>query len=46
MENTFIPLNICNFNFIKCNETIRSIIYNTKISKSTKSIISVEMYLC
>src|SRR6266542_6855346 len=46
MENTSISLNICNFNSIECNGIIRSITYNTKISKSTESIISVEMYLC
>ncbi len=46
MENTSIPSNICNFNSIECNETIRSITYNTKIPKSTESIISVGMYLC
>src|SRR6266540_3854951 len=46
MENTSILLNICNFNSIECNEIIRSITYNTKIPKSTESIISVRMYLC
>src|SRR6266540_4080203 len=46
MENTSIPSNICNFNSIECNRTIRSITHNTKIPKSTKSIVSVEMYLC
>ena len=43
MKNTSIPLNICNFNSIECNEIIRSITHNTKISKSTESIISVRM---
>src|SRR6266542_3607885 len=46
MENTSIPSNICNFNSIECNGTIRSITHNTKIPKSTESIISVGMYLC
>src|SRR6266542_35158 len=46
MENTSIPSNICNFNYIECNGTIRSITHNTKIPKSTESIISVGMYLC
>src|SRR6266540_996097 len=46
MENTSIPSNICNFNSIECNGTIRSITHNTKIPKSTESIISVRMYLC
>src|SRR6266542_4108942 len=46
MENTSIPSNICNFNSIECNRTIRSITHNTKIPKSTESIISVGMYLC
>ena len=40
MENTSIPSNICNFNSIECNGTIRSITHNTKIPKSTESIIS------
>src|SRR6266511_214156 len=46
MENTSIPSNICNFNSIECNGTIRSITHNIKIPKSTESIISVGMYLC
>src|SRR6266540_3562161 len=46
MENTSISSNICNFNSIECNRTIRSITHNTEISKSTESIISVRMYLC
>src|SRR6266498_495941 len=46
MENTSIPSNICNFNSIECNGTIRSITHNTKIPKSTESIISVGIYLC
>src|SRR6266511_597460 len=46
MKNTSISSNICNFNSIKCNETIRSITHNTKILKSTELIISVRMYLC
>src|SRR6266511_3891641 len=46
MENTSIPSNICNFNSIECNGIIRSITHNTKIPKSTESIISVGMYLC
>ena len=46
MKNTSIPLNICNFNSIECNEIIRSITHNTKILKSTESIISVRIYLC
>src|SRR6266540_3439464 len=46
MENTSIPSNICNFNFIKCNGIIRSITHNTKIPKSTESIILVRIYLC
>src|SRR6266540_2867064 len=46
MENTSIPSNICNFNSIKYNRTIKLITYNTKIPKSTESIISVRMYLC
>src|SRR6266542_7031562 len=46
MENTSIPSNICNFNSIECNGIIRLITHNTKISKSTESIISVRMYLC
>ena len=46
MKNTSISSNICNFNSIECNGTIRSITHNTKIPKSTESIISVGMYLC
>ena len=46
MENTSIPSNICNFNSIECNRIIRLITHNTKIPKSTESIISVGMYLC
>src|ERR1043165_2952465 len=46
MENTSTPSNICNFDSIECNGTIRSITHNTQILKSTESIISVGMYLC
>ena len=46
MENTSTPSNICNFDSIECNGTIRSITHNTQIPKSTESIISVGMYLC
>ena len=46
MENTSISSNICNFNSIKYNKTIRSITHNTEIPKSTESIISVRIYLC
>jgi hypothetical protein len=46
MENTFIPSNICNFDSIECNGIIRLITHNTKLPKSTESIISVGMYLC
>ena len=46
MKNTSIPSNICNFNSIECNRTITSITHNTKILKSTESIISVRMHLC
>ena len=43
----FIPLkNKKRHNTIECNKIIKSITYNTKIPKSTKSIISVGMYLC
>jgi hypothetical protein len=45
MENTSTS-NICNFDSIECNGTIRLITHNTKIPKSTESIISVGMYLC
>src|SRR6266540_1053753 len=45
MKNTSISSNICNFNSIECNRTIRLITHNTKIPKSTESIISVGMYL-
>ena len=46
MENTSTPSNICNFDSIECNGTIRLITNNTKILKTTESIISVGMYLC
>src|ERR1044071_2869000 len=46
MENTSTPSNICNFDSIECNGTIRSITHNTQIPKFTESIISVGMYLC
>src|SRR5947209_3675097 len=46
MENTSTPSNICNFDSIECNGIIRLITHNTKIPKSTESIISVGMYLC
>src|SRR3954471_19354161 len=46
MENTSTPSNICNFDSIECNRTIRLITHNTKIPKPTESIISVGMYLC
>src|ERR1043166_1822333 len=46
MDNTSTLSNICNFDSIECNGRIKNITYNTKIPKSTKSIISVGMYLC
>src|SRR3990170_3511187 len=46
MENTSTLSNICNFDSIECNRRIKLITHNTKIPKSTESIISVGMYLC
>ena len=46
MDNTSTLSNICNFDSIECNGRIKPITYNTKIPKSTESIISVGMYLC
>ena len=46
MENTSTLSNICNFDSIECNGRIKLITHNTKIPKSTESIISVGMYLC
>jgi len=41
MDNTSTLSNICNFDSIECNGRIKPITYNTKIPKSTESIISV-----
>src|SRR6266498_4147003 len=46
MDNTSTLSNICNFDSIECNGRIKPITYNTKIPKSTESIISVGIYLC